>query len=250
MNEQGTYGGVSQATGTTAGGAAGVVKDEVQRLASEARTGTARVASQAKDQAGELVNRTKDQTAQRLSSLASALRQAGVQLEGEDAAGFGRYAGLAADQVEKASGYLSGKDLGELVRDTQTFARRHPDLFLGGAFLAGVMVARFIKSSAPQVEARGGAYGEGFGQGAYGQGAYGQSGFGETGYSRPVYDEQPTEPFNTPHFSGPDAGATGGMTGGTSTGSTGTPGTTGTIGTTGTTGSTTGGSGSGNTGGF
>jgi hypothetical protein len=166
MNDQGTQGGVTQATGTTSGGAAaGIVKDEVQRLASEARTGTARVATQARDQAGELVNRTKDQTAQRLASLASALRQAGQQLEGEDAAGFGRYAGLAADQVEKASGYLSGKDLGELVRETQTFARRHPDLFLGGAFIAGVMGARFIKSSAPQLEAN-------------------------------------PEPFNAPHFSG------------------------------------------------
>ena len=150
MNEQGTYGGVTPPAGTTGGGAADVVKDEVQRLASDARTGTARVASQARDQAGELVNRTKDQTAQRLQSLASALREAGRQLESQDEAGFGRYAGLAADQVEKASGYLGGKDLGELVRETQTFARRHPDLFLGGAFLAGVMVARFIKSSTPE----------------------------------------------------------------------------------------------------
>ena len=220
MNEQGTYGGVSQATGTTAGGAAGVVKDEVQRLASEARSETARVASQARDQAGELVNRTKDQTAQRLTSLANVLRQAGQQLESEDAAGFGRYAGLAADQVEKASGYLSGKDLGELVRDTQTFARRHPDLFLGGAFLAGVLVARFIKSSAPRTETSG-AYGEGYGQGAYGQGGYGQPGYGHAGYGQDDYartayqtgDPTRTAAFNTPHFAG-DSGSGEGNTGG------------------------------------
>ena len=224
MNEQGTYGGVSQATGTTAGGAAGVVKDEVQRLASEAKTGTARVASEARDQAGELVNRTKDQTAQRLTSLANVLRQAGQQLESEDAAGFGRYAGLAADQVEKASGYLSGKDLGELVRDTQTFARRHPDLFLGGAFIAGVMVARFIKSSAPSRPEMGGAYGEGYGQGAYGQTGYGQTGYGQgTGYgqsqdeyARTAYqtaDPTRTAAFNTPHFAG-SSGSGDGNTGG------------------------------------
>jgi len=229
MNEQGTYGDASQAGGTNAGGAAGIVKDEVQRLASEARTGTARVATQARDQAGELVNRTKDQTAQRLSSLASALREAGRTLENDDAAGFGRYAGLAADQVEKASGYLSGKDLGELVRDTQTFARRHPDLFLGGAFIAGVMVARFIKSSAPQAET-GGAYGEGYGQGAFAP----QGGFAETGYARPAYDDpRNTAPFNTPHFSGHDTASTGSTPGASTTG-----------------GSTTGNSGGGNPGGF
>jgi hypothetical protein len=188
MNEQGTFGPPAASSNP-----AGAVKDEVQRLAAEARTQTARVAGQAKDEASELVSRTKEQTAQRLGSLASALRVAAQQLEGEDAAGFGRYAGLAADQVDKASGYLSGKDLGELVRDTQTFARRHPDLFLGGAFLAGVMIARFIRSSAPAAEGSGG-YGEVYGQ----------------GYSRPVYDDaRKAEPFNTPHFSG--SAGTGGL---------------------------------------
>jgi hypothetical protein len=106
-----------------------------------------KVASQARDQATQLVDRTKDQTAQRLGSLASALRQAARQLESDDAAAFGRYAGLAAEQVDKAADYVGGRDLRDLVRDTGTFARRHPDLFLGGAFVAGVMLARFIKSS-------------------------------------------------------------------------------------------------------
>jgi hypothetical protein len=147
MNEQGTFGGVSPAPGTT--GAAGVVKDEVQRLAADAREETARMASQAREQASQLAARATEQTAQRLTSLATALRQAAQQLESDDAAGFGRYAGIAADQVDKVSGYLEGKDVGQLVRDTQTFARRHPDLFLGGAFVAGVMLARFVKSSAP-----------------------------------------------------------------------------------------------------
>ena len=189
MNEQGTFGATgSPATGTAGGGAAGVVKGEAQRLASEAKEGTARVASQAREQATALVDRTKDQTAQRLGSLATALRQAGQSLEKDDAAGFGRYAGLAADQVEKVADYVGGKDLRELVRDTQTFARRHPDLFLGGAFVAGVMLARFIKSSAPESEP---SYS---GDLRYGTGA--------------------AEPFNPPHVAtGLDAGM--GYAGGT-----------------------------------
>jgi len=149
MSEQ-TYGGVSQTTGATGTGAAAVVKDEVQRLAADAREETSRAVSQAREQASQLAARATEQTTQRLDSLATALRQAAQQLETDDAAGFGRYAVIAADQVEKVSGYLGGKDLGQLVRDTQTFARRHPDLFLGGAFVAGVMLARFIKSSAPE----------------------------------------------------------------------------------------------------
>ena len=145
MNEHGTNPG-PQAAGAS-GGAGEVVKGEVERLATEAKDETAKVASQAKDQATALVDRTKDQTAQRLGSLASALRQAARQLEADDAAAFGRYAGLAADQVDKVADYVGGRDLRDLVRDTETFARRHPDLFLGGAFVAGVMVARFVRSS-------------------------------------------------------------------------------------------------------
>jgi hypothetical protein len=150
MNDQGTYGGEPQATGSSGPGAAGVVKDEVQRLTTEAREETVRVASQARDQASLLAARATEQTARRLTSLAGALRQAAQQLETDDAAGFGRYAGIAADQIEKASGYLDGRDPRQLIRDTETFARRHPDLFLGGAFVAGVMLARFIKSSSPE----------------------------------------------------------------------------------------------------
>ncbi len=152
MNEQGTFGGPGGQAAGASGGAAEVMKDEAQRLASEVKGETARMASQAREQATQLVDRTKDQTAQRLGSLASALRQAARQLETDDAAGFGRYAGMAADQVDKVADYVGGRDLRELVRDTETFARRHPDLFLGGAFVAGVMLARFVKSSRPQPE--------------------------------------------------------------------------------------------------
>ena len=150
MNDQGTYGGEPRSTDPS--GAAGAVKDEVQRLTTEAREETSRMASQAKEQASQLAARATEQTARRLSSLAGALRQAAQQLDSDDAAGFGRYAGIAAEQVEKASDYLGGKDLRELVRDSETFARRHPDLFLGGAFVAGVLLARFVKSSSPGSE--------------------------------------------------------------------------------------------------
>jgi hypothetical protein len=149
MNEQGNFGSAGPRT-PGASGAAEVVKGEVQRLATEAKDETAKVASQARDQATQLVDRTKDQTAQRLGSLATALRQAARQLEQDDAAAFGRYAAMAADRVDRAADYVGGRDLRELVRDTETFARRHPELFLGGAFVAGVMLARFIKSSRPE----------------------------------------------------------------------------------------------------
>lgn len=128
--------------------AAGSLTDQVKGLASEAREGTGRVARKAKQQVGDLAGRQKDEAAESLGSLAGALRDTADRLKGEDQALFGRYAGLVAEQAEELAGYVRRQDVGALVRDLETFARRHPDVFLGGAFLAGVMAARFLKSSA------------------------------------------------------------------------------------------------------
>lgn len=127
-------------------------KDQVKDLASQAKDQTVEMAHQAQDQVTNLVARQKEQAAERLGGLAGALHDAARQLEQKDADGFGRYAHRAADQVDKASRYLRDKDLPTLVRDTEGFARRHPDLFLGGSLVAGVLLARFLKSSAEHGE--------------------------------------------------------------------------------------------------
>jgi hypothetical protein len=136
----------SRAGGDSRGGLEGA-KDELKGLASQAREQTARAAGEAKGQVNQLVARQKEQAADRLATLASALREAGQKLEEREPEGFGRYADRAAQQVERASEYLRRQDLNAVVRDVEGFARRHPDLFLGGALIAGVLVARFLKAS-------------------------------------------------------------------------------------------------------
>jgi hypothetical protein len=151
MDYQETHPGAATPPGMTGSGTTkgpvGAIKDDAQRLAREARQGTAQVANRALEQAEGAAEQTKDQAANRVNSLASAVRQAGQQLESEDAAMFGRYAGIAADELDKVSSWLRQRDMKDLVRDTETFARRHPDLFMGGAFFAGLLLARFLKSS-------------------------------------------------------------------------------------------------------
>lgn len=132
------------------------VKDQAKGLASEAKDETVKMAGQARDHVQELVERQKDEAADRLGGLAGALREAAHKLqEGEQGGDFGRYADRAAEQVERFSGYLRDNDLRGFMRDTKTFARRRPDVFLGGTFLAGLMLARFLKSSAPDQPDRG-----------------------------------------------------------------------------------------------
>src|SRR4051812_16282715 len=125
-------------------------KEQAKNLASQAKDGTVKAASQARDQVSQLVTRRKDQTADRLGSLAGALRDTAHKLQEQDAEGFGQYADRAAEQLERLSSYLKDHELRGLMRDTETFARRRPDLFLGGTFLAGLALARFLKSSAPE----------------------------------------------------------------------------------------------------
>ncbi len=133
--------------GQESGGPVTQVKEQIKDLAQQAREGTADLADRAKGQVNDLVAQGRDQTSQRLSSFASALSDVAQKLEKEDTSGFGGLARRAGEQAERAAKYLKEKDLDDLVRDTQTLARRHPDLFLGGSLIAGVLVARFLKSS-------------------------------------------------------------------------------------------------------
>ena len=125
------------------------VKEEAKGLASEAKQEALGMASQARDHVQNLVEERKDRAADQLGSFAGSLRGAARKLEDGDggATALGRYAQTAADQVERVSQYLRDRDLRAFVRDAETFARRHPDVFLGGTFVAGLVLARFFKAS-------------------------------------------------------------------------------------------------------
>jgi len=129
------------------------MKDQAKSLAHDAKEEVSQVAGQARDQVQGLVTQQKTRVADQLGSLAGALRDTGNQLgqklgdKQSHLVDLGGYAGKAADQVDRLSRYLRDRELGEVVRDAETFARRRPELFLGGTFLAGLLLARFLKAS-------------------------------------------------------------------------------------------------------
>lgn len=132
----------------------GGLKDEAKNLAREAKDQTKELANQAGSHLNQLVSRQKDQAAERLGGLAGSLRNAASKLEEDETIGnFGGYATKAAEQVDRFSNYLRDGDLQGFFRDAETTARRHPDLFLGGTFLAGLLLARFLKASSPRRQA-------------------------------------------------------------------------------------------------
>ena len=67
--------------------------------------------------------------------------------------GFGDVAGRAADGIEKVAEFFEDKQIGDVVRDVERFARKEPALFVGAAFALGLIGGRFLKSSAPRRDA-------------------------------------------------------------------------------------------------
>jgi hypothetical protein len=206
-------------------GPVGQVKDEARNLANQAKDQTKQVASQARDQVQQIVTQQKDQVAERLGGLAGVLHDTANRLREDERSGpFGGYADQVANQVDRLSTYLRDNDLSGFVRDTESFARRRPDLFLGGTFLAGLMLARFLKASSPEEDyGYGGSSYQGYqrypettGASTYGAGtsAYGTAGtstYGTAGTS--TYGTTGTSAGQSgysPERRNPDEAATGG----------------------------------------
>jgi hypothetical protein len=88
----------------------------------------------------------KDRAVNGLSSLVGALRDSGKQLKEKDS-GIASFTDGAANQLERLVEGLRTHDVQSIASDLGRFARRRPGVFVGAAFLAGVAVARFLKSS-------------------------------------------------------------------------------------------------------
>ena len=126
---------------------------------------TKEIIKQAKETAGQAYEKVSEQAssqivtqketlARGLSSVADGIKQMGASIRGTEQqtpiAGLtARYGDSLAQQVEQIANYLERKDLRELVRDVEVFARRNPAVFIGGAFALGIAAARFLKSGNP-----------------------------------------------------------------------------------------------------
>jgi hypothetical protein len=82
-----------------------------------------------------------------LTTLSSAIRGAADKLRSDDETFTARYAEMAADKLENAANFIGKQDVGSLVREIERAARRRPELFLGGMFLVGLGISRFLKAS-------------------------------------------------------------------------------------------------------
>ena len=109
-------------------------------------TGARSLMERARDGAFDKLDTQRERAATGLDSMVNALRESGRNLQGQNAT-MASYVDGAASQLERFTGGIRERDLNQMVRDVEMFARQRPAIFLGSAFALGLAMARFLKSS-------------------------------------------------------------------------------------------------------
>lgn len=126
--------------------AADQVKEQASQVTDQVKDQAEKVTEKAKEQASSRAEEQKERAAQGLFGFADTLNQVSGSMRDQNPA-MANFADTAAMRLEDFATSLREKDVNDLMSDVEDMARRQPALFIGGAFLAGVVAARFLKSS-------------------------------------------------------------------------------------------------------
>jgi|GEM_PF-3242165 hypothetical protein len=116
-------------------------------LKEQAKQATTKVLSRAGETLKSTLDSQKGKAAEGLTSITEALHQTGESLRSSGQDRVGEYAETFASQVDRFTNYLRDTDLEQIRYEVTDYARKNPTMFLGGAFLLGVAISRFLKSS-------------------------------------------------------------------------------------------------------
>jgi hypothetical protein len=170
--------------------------DKAQQGADQVKQAASSAADKAKQTAKSQASTQKDQAAQSLHTVGQAVNQAAQQLRQNNQTPIAQVAETAASNLNQFADHLSSRNIDSLIGEVEDFANRQPALFLGGAFLLGVLGARFLKSSRAGMSQSGSGSQQWRGQQSWGgpnsgyatQGRYG-SRYGA--YGDPTYPNPP-----------------------------------------------------------
>jgi hypothetical protein len=101
-----------------------------------------------RDRVSQELNTRKDRASEVLDTLAGTVRRVGEPLHDESLGPLGGYADEAAERLERLATNIREHDVAELADDLRGVARQRPVAFAAVGFAAGLMAARFLKSTA------------------------------------------------------------------------------------------------------
>ena len=135
------------------------VREQTDRLKQRAREKGSEMKETAQRRAEELkheAERRGDELTSRLGERASvfarALRRAGDELRSEGEPRIAEMTENAAEQVERMSGYLDGRQPNQMLGDLERMARQNPAFFIGGTFALGLLMGRVLRAGEPAAE--------------------------------------------------------------------------------------------------
>jgi hypothetical protein len=107
------------------------------------------IAEKLREQAKSRLGSQKDRALDGVGGVTEAIRQTTQSLRDRQHGTVARYIEQATEQIDRITQRLKEKDVVELLEDAQQLARRQPAVFVGSAFVLGLLGARFLKSSPP-----------------------------------------------------------------------------------------------------
>lgn len=126
-------------------------KDSASQAMSQAKESAGQAFAQAKTQiADQIKSRVEDQkgkAASSLDGLHASVQDFSQTFRQNNLPQLAEYTDSLNGQIDKASDYLKNADMDTMVQDASKFARENAPYFLAGAFLLGIAVGRFMRSS-------------------------------------------------------------------------------------------------------
>ncbi len=114
-----------------------------QRPPARPRTLADRVRGRVADE----LNAGKDRLTDGLEDVAETVRRMGEPLKEQPYGPVAGYVETAADRIERLAAELRQRGVDELAHEVGDLARTRPAVFVGATLAAGIVAARFLKSS-------------------------------------------------------------------------------------------------------
>jgi len=143
-------GAIRRGTGSSSG--TGAATATAKTLIDQAKETASQAYDAVTDKAATKLDEQKSTLSGGLSTVAESVRQVGENLNSSTtesglAEAAAKYTNTAAQKLEDVAGYFETRNVREMARDLEGFARRNPAVFLGAAFGLGFLAARFLKST-------------------------------------------------------------------------------------------------------
>jgi hypothetical protein len=143
------------------------VKERAAEVADYVKSSTRAATQQLKETAGEMVRAIKEtvkEEAERVfeeqrgkvtskaARVGKATRQMAHALRAVRLDSVAEQVEAGAQKVDDASEYIKERNLTEVLQDAEEIVQRNRGLAVGGLFIAGFALARFLKASEPQAD--------------------------------------------------------------------------------------------------